>query len=64
MTFSKEDRAAIGRLIDAVNALTAAVRERAKQLKASSRAEMQSIRLLTEVLEVKPRRQPERTKAP
>jgi hypothetical protein len=64
MTLSKADRAAIERLTDALNALTAAIKEGTKQLKASRRFEMQSIKLLTECLGVKPKKQPARTKAP
>jgi hypothetical protein len=64
MTFNKQDRAAIERLTDAVNALTAAIKERTKQLKAAGRVETRSIKLLTELLEVRPKEQPARTKAP
>lgn len=63
MTFSREDRAAIGRLTDAVNALTAAIKEGSKQLKAQTRVEMQRIQVLTELLEAKRVKQPARKKA-
>jgi hypothetical protein len=63
MTFSKADRVTIERLIAALDALAAAQKERTKQLKASSRVEMKRIRMLTELLEPKPRKQPARRKA-
>jgi len=70
MTPSKADRvtierltAAIERLTAAIDALTDAISGRTKQLKPVCRGEMQSLRQLTSLVGVKPKKQPTKKEA-
>jgi len=58
------DWAAIDRLTDAINALTAAIKERNERLEETSRVDRRSVKLLTDLLGVRPKRKPARKRAP